>query len=127
DGRRRYRESITLTYQADFNFRKFPVDVQTFPVYMDLLLPADTYVVSELPGCSAINPDHGEDEFISPHFTTASEITAGRVTDSPVSRFNFTFDAPRHLNYYILQVFVPILLITLISWFTFFLGDFGRR
>lgn len=127
DGRARYGESFTLTYQADFNFRKFPFDVQTFPVYLDLLLPADTYVVSELPGYSAINPDHGEDEFIISDFTTASEITAGRVTDSPVSRFNFTFDAPRHLNYYILQVFVPILLITLISWFTFFLGDFGRR
>ena len=52
---------------------------------------------------------------------------AGRVTDLPVSRYSFTFEAPRHQDYYVLQVFVPILLIILISWFTFFLGDYGRR
>lgn len=127
DGRARYGESFTLTYQADFDFRKFPFDTQLFPIYLDLLLPAETYTVSDLPGFSGINPEHGEDEFIITDFTTASETVTGRVTDLPVSRFSFTFDAPRHQDYYILQVFVPILLIILISWFTFFLGDYSRR
>jgi len=127
DGRARYGESFTLTYQADFNFRKFPFDTQHFPIYLDMLLPADTYVVSDLPGFSGINPEHGEDEFVVGDFTTSSEIVEGRVTDNPVSRFSFTFDAPRHLDYYVLQVFVPILLIILISWFTFFLRDYSRR
>ena len=127
DGRARYGESFTMTYQADFDFRKFPFDTQLFPIYLDLLLPADMYTVSDLPGFSGINPDHGEDEFIITDFTTASETVTGRVTDLPVSRFSFTFDAPRHQDYYILQVFVPILLIILISWFTFFLGDYSRR
>ena len=49
------------------------------------------------------------------------------AADSPVSRMTFSFDAPRHLNYYALQVFLPILLIILISWFTFFLRDYTRR
>lgn len=127
DGRARYGESFTMTYQADFNFRKFPFDTQLFPIYLDLLLPADTYVVSDLPGFSGINPDHGEDEFIITDFTTSSEIVEGRVTDNPVSRFSMTFEAPRHLNYYILQIFIPVLLIILISWFTFFLHDYNRR
>ena len=39
----------------------------------------------------------------------------------------FSFSAPRHMNYYVLQVFLPILLIFLISWFTFFLRDYTRR
>lgn len=127
DGRARYGESFTLTYQADFDFRKFPFDTQLFPIYLDLLLPADTYTVSDLPGFSGINPEHGEDEFIITDFTTTSETVTGRVTDLPVSRYSFTFEAPRHQDYYVLQVFVPILLIILISWFTFFLGDYGRR
>mgnify|MGYP001382564810 CR=1 FL=1 len=127
DGRARYGESFTITYQADFDFRKFPFDTQLFPIYLDLLLPADAYTVSDLPGFSGINPEHGEDEFIITDFTTASGTVAGRVTDSPVSRFSFTFNAPRHQDYYILQIFVPILLIILISWFTFFLGDYSRR
>lgn len=127
DGRARYGESFTITYQADFDFRKFPFDTQLFPVYLDLLLSADNYVLSELPGFSGINPEHGEDEFIITDFTTAATTVTGRVTDSPVSRFSLTFSAPRHQDYYILQVFVPILLIILISWFTFFLHDYGRR
>jgi len=127
DGRARYGESFTMTYQADFDFRKFPFDTQLFPIYLDMLLPANNYTVSELPGYSGINPDHGEDEFIISEFDTDISTVAGRVTDIPVSRLSLTFTAPRHQNYYVLQVFVPILLIILISWFTFFLGDYTRR
>lgn len=127
DGRARYGESFTTTFQADFDFRHFPFDNQYFPIYLDLLFPADTYTLSDLPGFSGISGEHGEDEFVIENFATASEIVPGRVTDQPVSRFTFSFNAPRHLDYYTLQIFVPILLIILISWFTFFLGDYTRR
>lgn len=127
DGRARYGESFTTNFQADFDFRKFPFDTQEFPIYLDMLLPADIYTVADLPGYSGISGEHGEDEFVIETFATASEIVPGRVTDTPVSRYSFVFNAPRHLDYYVLQVFVPILLIILISWFTFFLGDYSRR
>ena len=127
DGRARYGESFTTTFQADFDFRKFPFDKQYFPIYLDLLFPADTYTLSELPGFSGINSEHGEDEFVIEDFATTIETAQGRVTDLPVARFTFSFNAPRHLDYYTLQVFVPILLIILISWFTFFLHDYTRR
>lgn len=127
DGRARYGESFTTNFQADFDFRKFPFDNQLFPIYLDMLFPADVYTVSDLPGFTGISGEHGEDEFIIEGFTTTSEIVPGRVTDLPVSRYNFSFNAPRHLDYYVLQVFVPILLIILISWFTFFLRDYNRR
>lgn len=127
DGRARYGETFTVTYQADFDFRQFPFDTQIFPIYVDQLFPADTYVMTDLPGYSAINPQHGEDEFIISDFITETERVAGRVADNPVSRFTFSFSAPRHQEYYVLQIFVPILLIMLISWFTFFLRDYTRR
>jgi hypothetical protein len=127
DGRARYGETFTTVFQSDFDFRKFPFDTQPFPIYTDLILPADVYTLSELPDYNFINPEHGEDEFIITDWTTETSTIEGRITDNPVSRFTFRFDAPRHQNYYILQVFVPILLIILISWFTFFLHDYSRR
>jgi len=127
DGRARYAESFSTTFQADFEFHQYPFDTQTFPIYLDLLLPTDRYTLAELPGYSGINPDHGEDEFILSDLTaTSGTVTAG-AADSEVSRLVWSFSAPRHLNYYILQVFVPIILIILISWFTFFLRDYSRR
>jgi hypothetical protein len=127
DGRARYAESFNTTFQADFDFRQYPFDTQTFPVFLDLVYPTSLYTMTELPGYSEIDPAHGEDEFIiSDLKVTPSEETPAAV-DKPVSRMTFSFSAPRHLNYYLLQVFLPILLIILISWFTFFLRDYTRR
>ena len=88
DGRARYGESFTMTYQADFDFRKFPFDTQLFPIYLDMLLPANNYTVSELPGYSGINPDHGEDEFIISELDTAVSLSLIHIyrPRMPVSR-----------------------------------------
>jgi hypothetical protein len=127
DGSARYAESFNSTFQADFNFRKYPFDIETFPIYLDLLYPTSTYTLTVLPGYSEIDPAHGEDEFIISDFTATPSTETPSAADSPVSRMTFSFDAPRHLNYYILQIFLPITLIILISWFTFFLKDYTRR
>ena len=127
DGSARYAESFNTTFQADFDFRQYPFDTQTFPVYLDLLYPTSMYTMAELPGYSEIDPAHGEDEFIISEFTAAASTVTPSAADNPVSRLTFSFSAPRHLNYYLLQVFLPIILIILISWFTFFLRDYTRR
>ena len=127
DGRVRYAESFNTTFQADFDFRQYPFDTQTFPIYLDLVYPTTSYTMADLPGYSEIDPAHGEDEFIISEFTAAASTEAPSAADSPVSRMTFSFSAPRHLNYYVLQVFLPIILIILISWFTFFLRDYTRR
>jgi hypothetical protein len=127
DGRARYAESFNTTFQADFEFRQYPFDTQTFPIFLDLVYPTSVYTMTELPGYSEIDPAHGEDEFIISEFTAAPSTETPAAVDKPVSRMTFSFSAPRHLNYYLLQVFLPILLIILISWFTFFLRDYSRR
>ncbi len=127
DGRARYAESFNTTFQADFDFRQYPFDTQTFPIFLDLLFPTSAYTMTELPGYSLVDPAHGEDEFIVSDLTVTPSTTTPSAADAPVSRLTFSFDAPRHLNYYLLQVFLPIILIILISWFTFFLHDYTRR
>jgi hypothetical protein len=76
--------------------------------------------------CS-VHPAHGEDEFIVSDLTTVSSTVQPSGAEKPLSRMTFSFSAPRHLNYYILHIFLPITLIILISWFTFFLHDYSRR
>lgn len=127
DGRARYVEDFSADIQADFDFKQFPFDVEAFPIYVDMLFPEAYYVQEVLPDYTAISPEHGEDEFIISDFTTTISTEADSSAGNPISRFTFQFLAPRHLDYYIFQIFVPIGLIALISWFTFFLRDYTRR
>ena len=104
DGRARYAESFNTTFQADFDFRQYPFDTQTFPIYLDLVYPTSMYTMTVLPGYSEIDPAHGEDEFIISDLATAASAVTPSAADTPVSRMTFSFSAPRHLNYYLLQV-----------------------
>lgn len=126
DGRASYFERFSTNFQVDFDFTRFPFDVQRFEMRVEMLYPDDRYVLADLPGYSEISPENGEDEFILDDFHTAI-TTAEGITGLPASRFTFWFEAPRHLTYYLLQVFVPIVLITIIAWVTFFLRDFTKR
>ncbi len=126
DGSGTYFERFTTNMQLDFDFRQFPFDTQEFIIRVDLLLPEDYYVFSDLEGFSEISSEHGEDEFIITDFDTSVTSVQGS-TQAITSRFIFNFEAPRHLDYYILQVFLPVALIIGVSWVTFFLKDYTRR
>jgi hypothetical protein len=125
-GRAVYSERSTTSFQVDFDFRRFPFDVQEFVIRIDLLYPEEIYRYVPLEGFGEISEEHGEDEFTLTDFEAqvSSEPDPGGYT---TSRFTFSFEAPRHLRYYVWSVFVPILLISLVSWVTFFLRDFDRR
>jgi hypothetical protein len=126
DGRAIYYERFTTDFQVDFDFRRYPFDTQTFEIRVDALFPEEFYRYVVLEDFTQISPEHGEDEFRLTGFETSITSTndsSGRTS----SRFTFGYQAPRHLNYYIFSVFVPILLIIIVSWVTFFLKDYGRR
>jgi len=126
NGRVIYFERFTTDFQVDFDFRQFPFDSQQFEIRVDSIFPEEFYVYTNLEGFSEISTEHGEDEFALTEIDTSitSEKTS-RGADS--SRFIFRFEAPRHLSYYVFRIFVPVLLIILVSWVTFFLKDYGRR
>ncbi|UCF28055.1 MAG: electron transporter RnfC, partial [Chloroflexota bacterium] len=65
------------------------------------------------------------DEFILQDLSV--EISSTSTSKGIVSSYMFSFEAPRHLSYYIFRIFVPILLIILISWMTFFLKNYTHR
>ncbi len=121
-----YFERFTTDLQVDFDFAQFPFDTQSFILHVDSIYPAEYYIFSNLEDFTQISPDNGEDEFIlSDHETQVSNVTTSAGTYS--SRFTFSFSAPRHLDYYMFRIFVPVLLIILVSWVTFFLKDYRHR
>jgi hypothetical protein len=126
NGHALYFERFTTNFQVDFDFRQFPFDTQEFVVRVDALFPEEYMMFSDLEGFSEISTEHGEDEFAITGYET--EVTSQQAsTRSTTSRFTFSFEAPRHVNYYVFQIFIPIALIIGVSWVTFFLRDYGRR
>jgi hypothetical protein len=126
DGRATYFERFSTDLQVDFDFRRYPFDAQEFAVRVDAIYPESYYYFTDLEGYSEIGAEHGEDEFNIGEFET--EVTSEQAsTLFSTSRFTFSFGGPRHLDYYILQIFLPILLISAVSWVTFFLRDYTRR
>ncbi len=126
DGRVIYLEHFSVTLQApDFDFRRFPFDKQQFFIRVDSVLPEWFYVFQEIKGYSEVGKQLGEEEWVITNFDT--EITQAETAMRPVSRFNFHFEAKRHLNYYIFRIFLPIFIILVVSWVIFFLKDYSKR
>jgi hypothetical protein len=121
-----YLERFSSNFQIDFDWTAFPFDTQDFYLKVDMLFPEEDYVFVPMEGFNEIDPNHGEDEFILTGFDTRIDSVISS-TQVPISRFTFHFSAPRHLEYYIFRIFVPILLIISVSYITFFLKDYGRR
>jgi hypothetical protein len=127
DGHAIYFERFTTTFQApDFDFRQFPFDTQQFFIRVDSLFGEDFVLFSDLAEFTEVGDQLGEEEFYvidSDTQVTSETATTGNVT----SRYSFGFVAKRHLAFYILRIFVPLGLILVVSWFTFFLRDYTKR
>ena len=127
NGRLIYFERFTATLQApDFDFRKYPLDNQDFFIHIDSILPKEDYIYQELEGFSEVGGQLGEEEWIIIDHDikiTDQNLSTGETSD----RFSFHFRAKRHLNYYILRLFIPIFVIIMVSWLPFFLRDYGKR
>ncbi len=127
NGQAVYYERFSVTLQApDFDFVQYPFDTQKFFVHVDALYPTGFMKFVLLDGFSGLGDRLGEEEWIFNDNWT--EITEGKgISGQPITRYSFGFLADRHLNYYVLRIFVPLIIIILVSWLTFFLQDFSKR
>ncbi|MGE5237470.1 MAG: hypothetical protein ACM3ON_01570 [Chloroflexota bacterium] len=126
DGSAIYLERFSTLLQApDFDFRRFPFDTQKFFIRVDCLNPEWIFVFEPMEGYSEAGKQLGEEEWVVTAFDAS--IATSDFAERPVSRFNFRFDAKRHLEYYIIRIFLPILIILTVSWVLFFLKDYGKR
>ncbi len=122
DGEINYIERFTTILQApDFDFRQYPFDTQEFFIRILSLYPEEFYILQDLEGFSEVGENTGEEEWLITEFNTTIDSLDSN------SQFSFRFLAQRHIDYYVLRIFTPILLIIFISWITFFLKDYGKR
>ena len=127
DGEVRLYERATATFQApDLDFRDFPFDTQDFYIRVVSLAPESMFVFEPLPGATGIGDQLGEQEWVL--FDSSSKIDT--ITDQDGyrhSRVSLAFQAHRHTLYYIVRIFIPMLIILMVSWVTFRLKDYVKR
>ena len=127
NGNTTYLERFSTTFQApDFNFERFPFDIQDFYIRVDSLYPEEFFIFENNPAFTEVGNQLGEEEWyiINSDTFVTSEIESTQAT---TSRYSFHFEARRHLSFYVFRIFVPVMIIIIVSWFTFFLKDYGKR
>jgi hypothetical protein len=126
-GRVQYYERFSATFQApDFDFRRFPFDTQKFFIHLESVDPEEEYVFTFYPEYTGLGKQLGEEEwYFVQHSTKVSSTLA--PDGAAYSRYSFQLLARRHLSYYIFRIFIPLLLISMVSWVAFFLKDYAKR
>ena len=127
-GRTTYREKFTVTLQApDFDFRAYPFDRQKFNVHLDLSVPTEVFVFERIENpVDPLGDQLGEEEWsVINFFQGVKEVPYDKNLKS--SRFTTTLEMNRHLNFYVVRIFVPLLLILSVSWVIFFLKDYSKQ
>ena len=122
-----YYERFSASFQApDFNFRKFPLDTQTFYIRMECVDPEEDYVFTYFPQYIGLGKQLGEEEwYFTKHSATVSNAVA--MDGSFYSQYAFQLLAHRHKSYYIFRILLPLILIVTVSWVSFFLRDYSKR
>lgn len=127
DGSVGYLERSSMTLQApDFNFLQYPFDTQTFNIRIVSLRADNKYVFIADPNYNRMGSQLGEEEWQVNTYRTfidKVELVPGKTN----SRFTFTFPAHRHIDYYVYRIFLPLALIVLVAYATFFMLDYSKR
>lgn len=125
DGSIRFFERFTVTLQApDFDFRKFPFDPQTFYIKLLMLRSLDHYIFKVNPEWPSIGNKLGEEEWqIYDH----KAFVDFKKLNNVFSAYTLQIEAKRHIDYYMFRIFIPLLLIVIVSWGTLFMRDYSNR
>lgn len=127
DGKVEYFEKSSATLQAPhFNFVRFPFDTQKFFFDIVSVYPIDIVTYLPLNDLSGLGPSLGEEEWILENDRIQVSTDLG-LTGLESQQASLAFEGKRHIQYYALRIFIPLLVLVSVSWATFFLDEYRRR
>ncbi len=127
NGDAQYLEKSSLTLQApDFNFTRYPFDRQQFHFEIVSVFPSDVVTYTVLQEFSGLGSELGEEEWILDSDRMVTSKVVG-MTGLESDKVTLTFEGSRHLMYYVIRIFLPMLVLVAVSWATFFLDEYRKR
>ncbi len=127
DGHVVYAEKSSLTLQAPhFDFRKYPFDTQQFYFEVVSVFPTEYVSYYPLEAYSGLGDLLGEEEWILDNARVEHSTVIG-LSGRDSDQIALAFEGHRHLTYYVIRVFLPMLVLISVGWALFFLDEYRRR
>ncbi|MEY8839677.1 hypothetical protein AB9K41_11680 [Cribrihabitans sp. XS_ASV171] len=127
DGFVRYFEKSSLTLQAPyFDFLKYPFDTQTFYYEISSAYPSDYVRFVSMDDRSGLGNLLGEEEWIL-HDARMLKTQITGLSGNQSDQVALQFKGSRHVTYYVIRVFLPMLVLITVSWALFFLDEYRKR
>jgi Neurotransmitter-gated ion-channel ligand binding domain len=127
NGDARFSERSSLTLQApDFNFTRYPFDRQKFYFEVVSVFPSELVTYTVLEEFSGLGDKLGEEEWILGNARMQTSKVTG-LTGMESDMVALAFEGKRHLMYYVIRIFLPMLVLVVVSWATFFLEEYRKR
>lgn len=122
-----YVEKSSLTLQAPhFDFRKYPFDTQEFFFEVVSVFPSEYVTYYPLEEHSGLGDMLGEEEWILDNARVEHSTVIG-LSGRDSDQVALAFEGNRHLTYYVIRVFLPMLVLITVGWALFFLDEYRRR
>ena len=127
NGAARYLERVSLTLQApEFDFTKYPFDTQIFTLEIVSVNPIDLVEFVPIVEKSGLGDKLGEEEWILENAGVFVTTTTG-LTGIDSTMAELVFQGRRHVQYYLLRIFLPLLILAIVAWAMFFLEEYRKR
>ena len=127
DGHVTFVEKSSLTLQAPhFNFVKFPFDTQEFHFEVASVFPSEFVRFHSLDAFSGLGDMLGEEEWILGNERLLASTTIG-LSGRESDQVELVFTGTRHLTYYVIRIFLPMLVLITVGWALFFLDEYQKR
>jgi hypothetical protein len=119
---------LSGTFDAQFSLVEFPFDTQTLSVHVESSLDRERVVFEPILELSGATEAGKRWNAVMPQWNIGDLRTAESTTywtgdDEEFSRFTLSVRAERRFGFYVWKVFVPLVLIVMLSWTAFWMSS----